>query len=61
MFLRYRSFGFFGGIAISTDLFCVTGVVLPFEPITISFENVRYYVDTPKVLKMSAKLTPYVS
>ncbi|KAE8008363.1 hypothetical protein FH972_004884 [Carpinus fangiana] len=24
------------------------GVVLPFEPITISFENVQYYVDIPK-------------
>ncbi|KAK4559504.1 hypothetical protein RGQ29_008643 [Quercus rubra] len=27
------------------------GVVLPFEPITISFENVQYYVDAPKELR----------
>ncbi|KAK4559505.1 hypothetical protein RGQ29_008644 [Quercus rubra] len=27
------------------------GVVLPFEPITISFENVQCYVDTPKELR----------
>ncbi|KAK6285958.1 hypothetical protein POUND7_012137 [Theobroma cacao] len=27
------------------------GMVLPFEPITISFENVQYFVDTPKKLR----------
>ncbi|CAK7348518.1 unnamed protein product [Dovyalis caffra] len=26
-------------------------MVLPFEPITISFQNVQYFVDTPKILK----------
>ena len=30
----------------------ISGVVLPFEPATITFENVQYYVDTPKVLKL---------
>ncbi|XWS76714.1 hypothetical protein CRYUN_Cryun01aG0201500 [Craigia yunnanensis] len=29
----------------------VTGMVLPFEPIIISFENVQYFVDTPKKLR----------
>ncbi|XVF71507.1 hypothetical protein PTKIN_Ptkin12aG0043400 [Pterospermum kingtungense] len=29
----------------------VTGMVLPFEPISISFENVQYFVDTPKKLR----------
>ncbi|XP_060672517.1 LOW QUALITY PROTEIN: pleiotropic drug resistance protein 3-like [Ziziphus jujuba] len=27
------------------------GLVLPFEPVTISFENVQYFVDTPKKLR----------
>lgn len=31
-------------------ILCVhTGMVLPFEPVTLTFENVKYYVDTPKV------------
>ncbi|XVE73519.1 hypothetical protein DITRI_Ditri11bG0124800 [Diplodiscus trichospermus] len=29
----------------------VLGMVLPFEPITISFEKVQYFVDTPKKLR----------
>ncbi|WJZ90548.1 hypothetical protein VitviT2T_009684 [Vitis vinifera] len=29
------------------------GIVLPFEPIAISFENVQDYVDTPKVASLS--------
>ncbi|XVF72817.1 hypothetical protein PTKIN_Ptkin12aG0151000 [Pterospermum kingtungense] len=29
----------------------VTGMVLPFEPILISFDNVQYFVDTPKKLR----------
>ncbi|XP_038682251.1 pleiotropic drug resistance protein 3-like [Tripterygium wilfordii] len=28
-----------------------TGIVLPFRPITITFENVQYFVDTPKKLR----------
>ncbi|KAK6260392.1 hypothetical protein SCA6_014866 [Theobroma cacao] len=34
--------------------FAITGVtrtVLPFEPVTLSFENVQYFVDTPKKLR----------
>ncbi|KAL4603910.1 hypothetical protein ACB092_10G157600 [Castanea dentata] len=38
-------------IAITFALSYLKGVVLPFEPITISFENVQYYVDTPKELR----------
>ena len=30
----------------------ISGVVLPFEPATITFENVQYFVDTPKVLEL---------
>ncbi|KAF5733436.1 hypothetical protein HS088_TW17G00979 [Tripterygium wilfordii] len=29
-----------------------TGIVLPFRPITITFENVQYFVDTPKLILM---------
>ncbi|TXG63220.1 hypothetical protein EZV62_010214 [Acer yangbiense] len=28
-----------------------TGMLLPFEPITLTFENVHYFVDTPKKLR----------
>lgn len=50
---------FFRGVEISTltSYVYATGVVLPFEPITISFENVQYYVDTPKVFARSTELT----
>ncbi|TXG49217.1 hypothetical protein EZV62_025092 [Acer yangbiense] len=29
-----------------------TGMVLPFEPITLTFENIQYFVDTPKLILM---------
>ncbi|KAK1560341.1 hypothetical protein Q3G72_025513 [Acer saccharum] len=29
-----------------------TGMLLPFEPITLTFENVHYFVDTPKLILM---------
>ncbi|KAJ4822694.1 hypothetical protein Tsubulata_024898 [Turnera subulata] len=40
----------------TSETFCLTnsdsnynaGMVLPFEPVTISFKNVQYFVDTPK-------------
>lgn len=50
---------FFRGVEISTltSYVYATGVILPFEPITISFENVQYYVDTPKVFARSTELT----
>ena len=49
----------FRGVEISTltSYVYITGVVLPFEPITISFENVQYYVDAPKVFARSTDLT----
>ncbi|XVF22005.1 hypothetical protein REPUB_Repub12eG0137200 [Reevesia pubescens] len=38
--------------ALKTDRETKTiGMTLPFEPITISFENVQYFVDTPKKLR----------
>lgn len=27
----------------------ITAMALPFKPMTVTFENVQYYVDTPKV------------
>jgi ABC-type multidrug transport system fused ATPase/permease subunit len=56
---QYRLAGFvLGHYNINSDLY-VAGVVLPFESITISFENVQYYVDIPKVFKRHIDLTPY--
>ncbi|TXG49278.1 hypothetical protein EZV62_025153 [Acer yangbiense] len=38
-----------------------TGMVLPFEPITLTFENIRYFVDTPKKLKDQVSFSvPYI-
>lgn len=33
-------------------------MVLPFEPMTVTFENVQYFVDTPKVQNLF-KLTEF--
>lgn len=43
--------------------FAITGVtrtVLPFEPVTLSFENVQYFVDTPKVTILYLSTNPLV-
>ncbi|KAK6239551.1 hypothetical protein QUC31_005020 [Theobroma cacao] len=39
-----------GALKAVTDAKTI-GMVLPFEPITISFENVQYFVDTPKKVR----------
>ncbi|CAI5979036.1 unnamed protein product [Closterium sp. NIES-64] len=42
-----------GGLAGGGDI-CQHGMVLPFDPLTLSFHNVNYYVDTPAELKDKA-------
>ncbi|KAK8541003.1 hypothetical protein V6N13_061051 [Hibiscus sabdariffa] len=37
----------------------VTSMVLPFVPVTLSFENVNYFVDTPKIILMKGGQTVY--
>lgn len=43
------------------DIFCMVGhtgkMVLPFEPLTISFKDVQYFVDTPPVIFITTLLS----
>lgn len=39
-----------GNCSDNSDLSYITGMVLPFEPLTLTFENVQYFVETSKVI-----------
>lgn len=40
-------------VALTDTKFDLTATVIPFEPMAVTFENVQYFVDAPKVRDIS--------